>query len=191
MIKSITAGSRFIIGVAVLATFLGSVVLLVAATLSVIGLVRAEIANFSLDRYTPHHVDRLGVQFIQLTDIVLLGTVMYIVALGLYQLFIEQHLPVPRWLRVRDLIELKRDLLGVTVVLLGVTFLGEVVDWNSGDTSILVLGAAVALVVASLGFILWLTPAPHPDEKSKAVGPGGSSPGPSRQDRTDLPTTPR
>ena len=46
------------------------------------------------------------------------------------------------------------------VVLLGVSFLGEVVNWE-GESDVLPLGAAVALVIAALGFILWLTPKQH------------------------------
>ena len=86
---------------------------------------------------------------------------MYIVSLGLYQLFIDPSVPVPRWLRVRNLTELKRDLIGVTVVLLGVTFLGEVVDSDPttpDQSGILFLGAAIALVAASLGLFLWISP---------------------------------
>jgi uncharacterized membrane protein YqhA len=79
------------------------------------------------------------------------------VALGLYQLFIDQSLALPRWLKVNDLSDLKRDLIGVVVVLLGVSFLGEVVNWE-GQRELLPLGAAVAVVIAALGFILWLTP---------------------------------
>jgi uncharacterized membrane protein YqhA len=166
MIKTILASSRFVVGIAVLATFAGSVTLLVISILTVARVIWDEIATISADRVSARHVEHLGVQFIQITDIVLLAIVLYIVAIGLYQLFIDPHLPLPKWLRVHDLIELKRDLISVTVVLLGVTFLGEVVDWD-GESPILFLGAAIALVVAALGFILWLTPnAPsHEDEE--------------------------
>ncbi len=159
MIKTVLASSRFVIGLAVIATFIGSVTLLIISTLAVIRIVWEEIDGFGLERLKMKHVEHVGVQFIQVTDTILLGTVMYIIALGLYQLFINQNLPLPRWLRVTNLMELKRDLLNVTVVLLGVTFLGEVVDWEGGN-DILILGAAIALVVTALGFILWL---PHRD----------------------------
>jgi uncharacterized membrane protein YqhA len=111
---------------------------------------------FSVSRY----IIGLAVELIEITDIILLGTVLYIVALGLYQLFIDRNLPLPHWLKVNDLTDLKRDLIGVVVVLLGVSFLGEVVNWE-GESDVLPLGAAVALVIAALGFILWLTPKSH------------------------------
>jgi uncharacterized membrane protein YqhA len=160
VIKTLFTGSRFIVALAVFATFVGSVVLLVLSAISVLRIVWVEASNFSVERHTSSHVDHLGVQFIEITDTILLGTVMYIVSLGLYQLFIDQTIPVPRWLRVHDLTELKRDLLGVTVVLLGVTFLGEVVDWDTQQdpSGILYLGAAIALVAAALGLFLWISP---------------------------------
>src|SRR5215211_1637386 len=159
-LRNIFAASRFVIGLAVIGSFVGSAILLVIATLSLFSIAWNEIANFDLDNLGEHHIDRLAVSLIEITDIILLGTVLYIVALGLYQLFIDQNLPLPRWLRVNDLNDLKRDLIGVVVVLLGVSFLGEVVNWEGAD-NVLPLGAAVALVIAALGFILWLTPAKH------------------------------
>jgi len=44
-------------------------------------------------------------------------------------------------------------LLGVVVVFLAVTFLGEEVNWN-GSNNIVAVGIAVGLVLFALGFIL-------------------------------------
>jgi uncharacterized membrane protein YqhA len=159
-LRNIFSVSRFIIGLAVLGSFVGSAILLVIATASLFSIAWNEIVNFDPGNLGGHHVDRLAVDLIEITDIILLGTVLYIVALGLYQLFIDHNLPLPRWLKVNDLTDLKRDLIGVVVVLLGVSFLGEVVNWE-GENTILPLGAAIAFVIAALGFILWLTPAKH------------------------------
>ncbi len=180
--RTLFGASRFIVSLAVVATFIGSAVLLVMATLTVIRLAIREIANFDFgpvvddhgaaaDRQgggslTSHHIDRIGVELIQITDIILLGTVLFIVSLGLYQLFIDQNIQLPRWLIVDDLNDLKRLLIGVTVVLLGVTFLGDVVEWD-GQSDILHLGGAVALVIAALALILWV----HPDEPNHVVHP--------------------
>ncbi|MFN8591482.1 MAG: YqhA family protein [Thermomicrobiales bacterium] len=190
--RAIFGASRFIVGLAVVATFIGSAVLLIMATLTVIRMAIREVVQFDpgvfgevdpasgrhVDAGTlsGHHIDRLGVEFIQVTDIILLGTVLYIVSLGLYQLFIDHALNLPRWLVVDDLNDLKRLLIGVTVVLLGVTFLGDVVEWD-GDPNILHLGAAVALVIAALAFILWVHPdEPHGHHHPAANGSGADPP---------------
>lgn len=166
-LRNVFAASRFIIGLAVLASFVGSAILLVIATITLFRLAWNEIVNFDPDNAVGarhSHIGHLAVDLIEITDVILLGTVLYIVALGLYQLFIDQNLALPRWLRVNDLTDLKRDLIGVVVVLLGVSFLGEVVQGEEQD-DLLPLGAGIALVIVALGFILWLTPSKRdPDE---------------------------
>ena len=156
-LRNVFGASRFIIVLAVLGAFVGSAILLLIATITLLTIAWNEIVNFDPDKLGGAHIDRLAVELIEITDIILLGTVLYIVALGLYQLFIDRSLPLPHWLKVNDLTDLKRDLIGVVVVLLGVSFLGEVVNWE-GESDVLPLGAAIALVIAALGFILWLTP---------------------------------
>jgi uncharacterized membrane protein YqhA len=163
--RNIFAASRFIIGLAVLGSFVGSAILLVIATGSLFRIAWTEIVNFDPENLNGHHIDHLAVELIEITDIILLGTVLYIVALGLYQLFIDHNLVLPHWLKVNDLTDLKRDLIGVVVVLLGVSFLGEVVNWE-GENTILPLGAGIALVIAALGFILWLTPNKHDPDRA-------------------------
>ncbi|MBL8129094.1 MAG: YqhA family protein [Chloroflexia bacterium] len=148
---------------AVFATFLGAMLLLVGSAIAAVRLVWNEVTGEGVDHFSIHHVDHLGVQVVQLTDSILLGTVLYIISLSLYQLFIDDTIPVPKWMRVHDLMELKRDLVSVTVVLLSVTFLGEVVD-RSSDDNILPLGIAIAAVTVALAFFNWLSPKEHPEE---------------------------
>ena len=164
-LRNVFAASRFVIGLAVLGSFVGSAILLVIATITLFRIAWNEIVNFNPDNLGKTHIDRLAVDLIEITDIILLGTVLYIVALGLYQLFIDHKVALPPWLKVSDLTDLKRDLIGVVVVLLGVSFLGEVVNWD-GENDILLLGAGIALVIAALGFILWLTPSKHDTDQA-------------------------
>ena len=100
-------------------------------------------------------------------DLFLLGTVLYIFSVGLYELFIDQGLPMPGWLRITTLDDLKERLLGVVAVLLAVTFLGSAVTWKGG-TDILALGLAIGVVlfVVSLTIAIMArthsgTPPPH------------------------------
>ena len=161
--RKLLGGTRYVIALAVFATFLGAVLLLVGSAIAAIRLVWNEIIGDGFGSFSVNHVEHLGVQVVQLTDSILLGTVLYIISLSLYQLFIDDTIPVPKWMRVHDLMELKRDLVSVTVVLLGVTFLGEVVD-RSSDDNILPLGIAIAAVVIALALFNWLSPRENADE---------------------------
>jgi uncharacterized membrane protein YqhA len=82
---------------------------------------------------------------------------------------------MPYWLHVSSLDDLKDKLLGTVVVMLGVSFLGDVVTWE-GQNNILALGAAIAVVVGSLR-LLNLVGGDH--DGAEAPGPsaeGGSPP---------------
>ena len=96
---------------------------------------------------------RLVVYTMEVIDTFLIATVCYVIALGLYQLFIDRDISLPPWLAIRDFDDLKRRLIGVVIVILGVAFLAEVVDWN-GERDLLRVGAAIALVIAALTFYL-------------------------------------
>lgn len=161
--RKLLGGTRHVIALAVFATFLGAVLLLVGSAIAAVRLVWNEVVGGGLENFTVQHVDHLGVQVVQMTDSILLGTVLYIISLSLYQLFIDDTIPVPKWMRVHDLMELKRDLVSVTVVLLAVTFLGEAVD-GSPDDDILPFGIAIAAVIIALALFNWLSPNERAEE---------------------------
>lgn len=95
----------------------------------------------------------LSLNFIELIDLFLLGTVLYIIALGLYELFIDDHLSLPDWLVIHTLDDLKDKLTGVIILVMAVLFLGQVVTWD-GQRDLLPYGAAIALMIASLTYFL-------------------------------------
>jgi len=86
--------------------------------------------------------------FIGIIDIFLVATVFYIVAPGLYELFIARA-PLPGWLRICDLDDLKEKLLGLVIIVLAVLFLGDALTWL-GTFNILAYGAAIGAVIISL-----------------------------------------
>lgn len=83
----------------------------------------------------------------------LVGTVLYITAVGLYQLFI-QEIKFPGWLRIDSTEELETNLIGVTVVVLAVNFMGAV--FVGSTENLLQYGAGIALPIASLGLFIGL-----------------------------------
>lgn len=149
MIHKILSKSRYIILIAVLSAFVAAVTLLIIAGIETIQLVVKSFTQ-SLDGKS---VKLLAISFIEVIDILLLGTVFYITSLGLYELFIDEQLPTPSWLHITNLDDLKSKLIGVVVVILAVIFLGQVVNWDGGR-DILFLGAAIALVIAAITFFL-------------------------------------
>lgn len=88
---------------------------------------------------------------IKLIDIVLIATVLQVAAFGLYSLMVDPGLPLPRWLRTEDPEALKRKLAGIIVVMLGVLFLEETIEWRS-ERNLLPFGLAIAVMIAALSF---------------------------------------
>lgn len=95
----------------------------------------------------------LLINLIEGVDVFLLGTAFYLIALGLYELFIDPKLAVPAWLHIDTLDDLKNKLLNVIVVVLAVQFLAQVLSWD-GTHTLLSYGAAVAAVILALALFL-------------------------------------
>ena len=150
MFKRAIASTRFLILVPVLGSALAATTLLIYGGIEAVQVVSGIVAEGEVTR---KGAKALAIEFIEIVDLFLLGTVFYIVALGLYELFIEPNIGMPAWLEIRTLDDLKNKLVKVVIVVLGVLFLGHVVSWD-GERDLLPLGAAIALVVAALTWFL-------------------------------------
>lgn len=152
--KSFLENSRYIVLIGVIGTFLASAALFIFG----LGGILVEVWN-ALNTFDPFSYEKLkeiSIILIQAIDIFLLATVLYIIALGLYELFIDESLDLPHWLEIRTLDDLKARLLGVIAVILPVTFLGKLVEWKSGQ-DIFWLGLAVGAVLLSIAAIQYVS----------------------------------
>jgi uncharacterized membrane protein YqhA len=148
VLAGIAGSSRFFALFAILGTALSAAAIFVyAVCFVVVAIWHAATAGTPSEDGLKH----LTVELVDTTDSFLLGTVLYIVSIGFFQLFVDSNVPRPAWLRITNLDQLKSKLVGVVVVLLAVTFLGKVVDWN-GDRNIAYLGVAIATVIAGLAY---------------------------------------
>jgi uncharacterized membrane protein YqhA len=150
--RRLLAATRFLILVPVICIFLtagGLLVYGVISTAQVIGLVTTagELGGKASKA--------LLLEAIQLVDMFLLGTVLYVIAIGLYELFIDDSLGLPAWLVIHNLDDLKEKLIGVVIVVMGVLFLGQLITWD-GQSDLLNPGASIALVIAALSYFLSL-----------------------------------
>ncbi|MEN3033798.1 MAG: YqhA family protein [Aquificaceae bacterium] len=101
---------------------------------------------------SPEYKDttKLSTMFITVMDIHLLSVILYIFAVGLYELFVGK-LSVPEWLKIESIDQLKAKLASVIVLILAITFTKQVVKWEKPlDT--LLFGIAIAIVTAVLIF---------------------------------------
>lgn len=81
-------------------------------------------------------------------DVFLIAAILILAALSLYELFIGE-LDVRDALVVRDLDALKAKVIGIVVVIMGLTFLEHLVEWRdpTGTLAFGIARAAVALVL--------------------------------------------
>lgn len=119
------ASSRFFAIFAVFGAFLAAVTLFIYGTFVA---VEELLHTLNSDRVSVPGMQRLQAAFIEMTDVFLLGTVLFIVSFGLYQLFIQPDVIVPKWLKIENLDQLSERLIEVVGVLLAVTFLGFAVN---------------------------------------------------------------
>ena len=148
--RRMVRASRYIILFAVASAFLAAVGALIYGSIATLRVVVDLTASGQLMTEDIPAVLKsaktAAVAFIEMIDLLLLGTVLYIVALGLYELFIDPELDMPDWLIISDLDDLKHKLLGVIIVLLAVTFLSDATEWD-GSPGFLNYGLAIGAVV--------------------------------------------
>jgi uncharacterized membrane protein YqhA len=153
VLRRLFSFTPFMIFIAVAGSLLSALTLVIYGFLVVIHLIYNLISDGVLDHERASH---LSIQFIEIIDIFLIGVILLIVGLGLYQLFIDddEEIDLPAWLIVRNLDQLKHKLIGVICVLLGVTFLTHAENW-AGEQDILYYGAGIALVLLALVALLF------------------------------------
>ena len=156
--RQLLASSRYFIIFAVLGSFLASAAALIYGGLSTVQLVAH---SFSSGDYSEHGTKVLAVGLVGMIDMFLLGTVLYLIAAGLYQLFLDDDLPLPAWLQISTLDDLKERLLGVVIVLLAVSFLGDLVEWD-GSWNILAEELSVGVVIGVLALTMAVLARIHP-----------------------------
>ena len=96
--------------------------------------------------------------FLVIIDLFLIGATLLIAAIGLYELFVSHgragSSPLPEWLQMRDLNDLKARVVAMAVLLSATTFIEVLVDEAATGYYVLQVGGAVAVVIAALTLFL-------------------------------------
>uniref|UniRef100_UPI0040565119 YqhA family protein n=1 Tax=Candidatus Electronema sp. TaxID=2698783 RepID=UPI0040565119 len=149
MMQRFISVSRYLIIIPALGSFVAAAALLLYGAVEIAHLLGETVAV----GVSSKGAKALALALIEIVDLFLLGTVFYIIALGLYELFIDDRVPLPAWLSIQNLDDLKNKLTGVVILVMAVLFLGQVVTWD-GQRDLLGYGGAVALVIAALTYFL-------------------------------------
>lgn len=138
--------SRFIVLVPAFGMLMGAIVLTVVGAIEVGTLIVHAFEGSMTQK-------EMVIGFVEIADIFLLSVVLYMIALGLYELFIADIPGLPEWLVFNSLDDLKTQLIGVVVVVLAVYFLGRTLHGDSTQ-NLLYLGGGISLVIAALALFM-------------------------------------
>lgn len=144
--RRVPAYTRFIVAVPVIGLLAGAVTLTVMAGMETVTTIGHAVAGELAKK-------EAVLEFIELADVFLLSTVLYIMALGLFELFIDDSLPLPAWLEIHSLDDLKKKLVGVVAVVLAVTFLGSVIKGTDAQ-ALMYEGVGIGAIVVAMGYFL-------------------------------------
>jgi len=167
--------SRFFVLVAVLGILASSIVMFFKGCIEVIQGIRA-IPSFASLQPTSLDDTNVLLAFIPAVDNYLFATILLIISMGLYELFISEIDPSsrrektrPNWLRVHDLDDLTSRIGEVVIMILIVTFFKQSFSIKyERPLDLLELGAGVLLISGSLVVAHHVSGGRKgPDEKAK------------------------
>jgi uncharacterized membrane protein YqhA len=144
--RRVTSSSRFIAAVPAVGLFICAVALSIATFVDVCEMV-GKLIDGSID------LSNVAIECVEYADLFLLAVALYILSLGLVCLFVTDKLVLPFWLEFHDFDDLKERLASVICIMLGVYFLGYILEGHSG-LDVLWLGLGSAIVIVALGFFV-------------------------------------
>ena len=139
---------RYIFVLPIIASFVAAVVLIVFGFFETFKVI-VEVVEHS----DGHAMETLRLHFIEIIDVFLLATILYVIASGFYQLFLGRSLAIVPWMKVDSVHDLEVMLIGVTITVLGVSGLSAVLSWD-GISALWQVGTAIALIIAALAYFL-------------------------------------
>ncbi len=152
----LVAGTRYLIIIPIIGLGLAAAAFFVFGGFLLIQLIiQSALAFLGVIPVDAHSAEAipLEIEILESVHQFLIGTVLYITAVGFYQLFIKE-VKLPEWLSINSTEELETNLVGVIVVVLAINFLGFVF---TGDAqALLQYGAGIALPIAALGLFVGL-----------------------------------
>lgn len=150
MLQRALGFTRYVVFVAVIAALAASIALILyeAAVVAEVIFNAVKQGGFALTSGRA-----LAVGLIEAIDVFLIAIVALVIGLGLHRLFVDETMPLPRWLKIDDLEDLKGYLVSIVIAVLAVLFLRQAVE-RAGDLDLLRLAGALALMIVAMVLFL-------------------------------------
>ena len=144
--------TRYLMTVAVLAVFGGATVLLIEGIIEMARAVSRELFGSAM---LEQSAVSLRVAVIEAVDVILVATVLFVIAFGLYQLFVDHSLrqSLPSWLQIDAISSLEVRMAGMVITVLGIIALTQALE-PSREASGRSIGFQIAAVIAALSLFL-------------------------------------
>lgn len=159
---------RLVVLLVVLAIVLGAIVLFVTSAGDMLNAIFAEMSSVEGEQH-----GELRLVMIESVDTILVATVLLVIAIGLFQLFVmpEASQDMPRWARVEQLDDLERRMVTMVVPVLSVIFLTTAFQAHDANM-ILAMGVSIAVIIIAVSAYLYVelkhhAIAEHKDEQHK------------------------
>ena len=155
LLARVFGATRYIMALAVLGIFVGSVALLLSGAFDIFAAVWHQLTD-AAGGASVAGANRgdLRLHMIEAVDTILVATVLFVIAAGLYQLFVHPALNLPPWMQTDSVDDLELRLAGMVVTILSVIFLTAALEWE-GEGGLLGFGLAVASVIAAVALFLY------------------------------------
>jgi uncharacterized membrane protein YqhA len=140
-LKTLLEKSKYLILLAVIPSLLASASAFVWGMIKAVKVIISIFADIGAET-------SFTVSLIELMDIFLIATVLFIFAVGIYELFIGK-LALPEWLVIHNLHDLKVKISSVVIMVMGIIFLKHLVEWQDPQGT-LFFGLGVTIVSAAL-----------------------------------------
>jgi len=146
VVKFIT-GTRFFVLIPVIGLAIAAVILFIKGGIELIYFLPELISG--MEETATH--GNIIVEIVEIVHLFLVGTVLFITSLGLYELFIEP-LPLSPWLKTHNIEELELNLVGLTIVVLAVNFLSVI--FEEQESNLAFYGIGYALPIVALAYFM-------------------------------------
>lgn len=153
MFTRMFGATRYFMTVASLSVFIGATVLLLLGIYEMANSIWRAVMGREID--STQSIS-LRVAVIEAVDVILVATVLFLIAFGLYQLFVDPHLrsTLPEWLQISAFSNLEVRLSGMVITVLSIIALTQALE-SHGEATGSGIGFEIAAVIIAISLFLY------------------------------------